>query len=460
VAKLNILDNTTPAASLQAMIFTGVAYTAVYSSANTTLGEYTLTATFTASGNAAFRFGGGCSGNSTSDITVDTPQLENVTGQADQTASEYQLVDVSNLGIGYYATNKDGSAIPDALMLGAHIDPASKTNSLLWCRDLTNAAWVKTNCTPLKTQTGIDGLASSCSLLTATSADATCLQTITTAAVAACSGFWVKRSVGVGNIYITRDNVSWTDITSSLSTGAFYVAKIENTSVTNPVVGFKIATSGDAIIVDAGLNHSGTELTLPIFTATAAVTRNAEPLTYQTSGNFSDTAGTILATFKPTYDTWPAGSIVGKASFGLLASTANSGVQAADGTNTVSGAAGTPTGQRRIGCRWSGSSLQAFYESNYGVAGSYDGAFNLTTIGLNTGAAGYIRDIAIFNTSLADVDMPWYVAPATPTAPTVNPGGGGGSYRSLGAYMPDDEISTDDHEVLEFVQIFLMMDRD
>jgi hypothetical protein len=231
------------------------------------------------------------------------------------------------------------------------------------------------------------------------------LQTITTAAVAACTGFWVKRSVGVGNIYITRDNVSWTDITSELSTDDFYIAKIENTSVLNPVVGFKIATSGDAIIVDAGLNHSGTELTLPIFTTTAAVTRNADVVTYQTSGNFSDTAGTILATFKPTYDTMVAGSIVGKASFGLLASTANSGVQAADGTNTVSGLAGTPTGQRKIGARWSGSSLQAFYESNYGVAGSYDGAFNLTTIGLNTGAAGYIRDIAIFNTSLADGDI-------------------------------------------------------
>jgi hypothetical protein len=135
------------------------------------------------------------------------------------------------------------------------------------------------------------------------------------------------------------------------------------------------------------------------------VTRNAEVVTYQTSGNFSDTAGTILATFKPTYDTMVAGSIVGKASFGLLASTANSGVQAADGTNTVSGLAGTPTGQRRIGCRWSGSSLQAFCETDYGVSGSYDGAFNLTTIGLNTGAAGYIRDIAIFNTSLADADI-------------------------------------------------------
>jgi hypothetical protein len=442
-------------------------------------------------------------------------------------------------GIKWFATNKDGSAIPDADMDGAHIDPASKTNSLLWCRDLTSsldttvrpwvasttdselvtnpdfgsdisnwtdgsevggsiswdssgyialtngggttqegiayqaittvtgnwytltvdkvafnaivqvatgaggsniyqsantAADVRITFKALSTTTyitlrnfnysgtatissvsvkpsgvslaltgtGIDGLANSCSRLTFKAAGATILQTITTAAVAACSGFWVKRVTGTGTVEFTRDNVTWLDITSSLSTGDFYIAKIENTSVTNPVIGFRGGTVDDVIDVDGGLNHSGTELTLPIFTTTAAVTRNAEPLTYQTSGNFSDTAGTILATFKPTYDTWPAGSIVGKASFGLLASTANSGVQAADGTNTVSGAAGTPAGQRRIGARWSGSSLQAFYENNYGVAGSYDGAFNLTTIGLNTGAAGYIRDIAIFNSSLVD----------------------------------------------------------
>jgi hypothetical protein len=477
-------------------------------------------------------------------------QFENVTGQLDQTAGEYVSVGVLSApwhgggadGIKYFATNKDGSAIPDADMLGAHIDPASKTNSLLHCRDLRQAAWVSTGdgtelatnggfdtdtnwvksagagiaggkatltitaggmqyvyqaglvlaanthytaivdttevsgsggltlCNglgnnvptgtlfsftvsatgvftfsiytaggaindlgvkrsiivgdyvwdinsisvqksvvqPALTGTGIDGLANSCSRLTFKAAGATILQTITAAATAACSGFWVKRVTGTGTVEFTRDNVTWLDITSQLSTGDFYVAKIENTSVTNPVVGFRGGTVDDVIDVDAGLNHSGDTLTLPIFTTAAAVTRNAEPYTYQTASNFSDTAGTILATFKPTYDTWPAGSIVGKASFGLLASTANSGVQAADGTNTVSGAAGTPTGQRKIGARWSGSSLQAFSavsDLSVGSAGSYDSSFNLSTIGLNTGAAGYIRDIAIFNSSLSDGEI-------------------------------------------------------
>lgn len=167
----------------------------------------------------------------------------------------------------------------------------------------------------------------------------------------------------------------------------------------------------------------------------------------------------LKTTFRPTYDTWPAGSIVGKASFGLLTSTTNSGVQSADGTNTVSGLSGTPSGQLRVGVRWSGSSLQAFYETNYGAVGSYDGSFNLSTIAVNPGAAGYIRDVAIFNSSLADVDMPWYVAPDVPDAPdapTVNAGGGGGGYSSLGSYLVEEEVSNDDRDVLDFIQVFLL----
>jgi hypothetical protein len=341
------------------------------------------------------------------------PQLENVTGQAIKTASEHISVGISAPyhgagadGVKYFDTDSSGVAIPDATMLGAHIDPESKTNNLLWCRDLTNAAWVKTNATAAKTQTGIDAVANSCSLLTAGADNATILQTITAASTPACSGFWVKRSVGTGNIFFTRNGgVDWIDITSLINSSTFTCVKIENTSVTNPQVGFKIAASGDAIIVDAGLNHAGTTLTLPIFTTSAAVTRAAEVLTYQTTSNFSDTAGTILATYKPTYDTYASGSIVGSSTRGLYASTSNSGVQALDGTNTINGPTGTPSGQIKIGARWSGSSLQCFALDSFGSAGSYDGGFNLSTIGILPGTAGYIRDLAIWTSSLTDNEI-------------------------------------------------------
>ena len=353
-------------------------------------------------------------GDGVKSVKIHRYQAENVTSKELMGAGDYVSVGVLSApyhgggadGVKYFDTDSSGVAIPDATMLGAHIDPESKTNNLLWCRDLTNAAWVKTNCTPLKNQTGIDGLASGCSLLTTTAADATCLQTITAASTPACSGYLVKRSVGTGSIFFTRDGgVDWLDITSLINSSTFTCVKIENTSVTNPQVGFKIATSGDAIIVDAGLNHAGTTLTLPIFTTSAAVTRAADVLTYQTTSNFSDTAGTILATYKPTYDTYAGGSIVGSSTRGLYAGTSNSGVQALDGTNTINGPTGTPSGQIKIGARWSGSSLQCFALDSFGSSGSYDGSFNLSTIGILPGTAGHIRDLAIWTSSLTDNEI-------------------------------------------------------
>ena len=55
----------------------------------------------------------------------------------------------------------------------------TRTNVVLHNRDLTNAAWVKTNMTAVKDQTGVDGVANSASKITATAANATVLQTIT-----------------------------------------------------------------------------------------------------------------------------------------------------------------------------------------------------------------------------------------------------------------------------------------
>ncbi|MBP9870655.1 MAG: hypothetical protein KBC53_04045 [Nitrosomonas sp.] len=346
----------------------------------------------------------------TEEITVYQAMLADVTGWADKGfpgyAAGHESYGAGANGVKFFATNKDGVAIPEATLLGARLNPNQTINTLLWCRDFTNVVWTASNTTPTKNQTGLGGIANSCSLLTATAANGTILQTITAAASAGCSGFYVKRSVGTGSIYITRDGGSnWTDVTSLINSSNFTLVKIENTSVTNPQVGFKIATSGDSIIVDFGINHLGTKISDPIETSGASVTVNADVLTLPTAGNFSDTAGTILATVNKTDWTGGNGSVVGSATRGLYASASNSGAQGLDGTNTVNGPAGTPSGTMRIGIRWSGSSLQAFSNGSFGSVGSYDGAFNLASIAAMAGAKGAIKDIAIWPSSLSDSDM-------------------------------------------------------
>ena len=251
-------------------------------------------------------------------------------------------------------------------------------------------------------------------MITATAVNATVLQTITAAATAASSSFYVKRSVGSGSIFITRDGgTTWVDITSLINSSTFTRVKIENTSVTNPVVGFKIATNGDAVIVDYGQNEAGQQVSMPILTTTAAATRNADVLNYPTAGNFSDTAGTILATVRR--DDWSAsnGSVVGSSTTGLHTRGSTNGAQALDGTNTVLGPTGAVEGKRTMGIRYSGSSMKVYSGGSSGSPGSYDGSFNLSNIGIITGTHGYIRDVAIWQTELSDADLDSVATPRT-----------------------------------------------
>lgn len=146
----------------------------------------------------------------------------------------------------------------------------------LWARDLTNAAWVKSNITATLDQIGADGVVNSATRLTATSSNGTCLQSITSASAARTFSPLVKRITGSGGVYISQDGgSSYTDITASLSLTGFYRPSLTQT-VTNPQIGFKLGTSGDEITVDFTQLEAGTFATSPIPTTTVAVTRAAD----------------------------------------------------------------------------------------------------------------------------------------------------------------------------------------
>ena len=71
-------------------------------------------------------------------------------------------------------------------------------NRLLHSRDLTQAAWVASNCTVVRDQAGadFDATANTGSLITATSANGTVLQSITLAAGTGMSSAYVRRMAG------------------------------------------------------------------------------------------------------------------------------------------------------------------------------------------------------------------------------------------------------------------------
>jgi hypothetical protein len=162
--------------------------------------------------------------------------------------------------------------------LGALIE-RSRTNRAFRNRDLTHSVWIKTNCTTAKDATGIDGAANSASTLTATAAAATCLQSITLASGVRIFQPWIRRKTGTGTIEITLDGgTNWTAVTDSINSST-WTRVIVTATVTNPQVGFRLATSGDEIEVDmTDLQYDGDFPTAPIPVTASVVTRDIDQI--------------------------------------------------------------------------------------------------------------------------------------------------------------------------------------
>jgi len=125
----------------------------------------------------------------------------------------------------------------------------SHTNLALHARDMSNAAYTKTNITAVKDATGLDGVTNSASTLTATAAIGTAFQVFVIGSQENTYSVDVKRKTGSGTIEITDDGGStFTDITSLL-TSSFNRFSLTTTQA-NPSIGFRITTSGDEVEVD------------------------------------------------------------------------------------------------------------------------------------------------------------------------------------------------------------------
>ena len=225
-------------------------------------------------------------------------------------------------------------------------------------RDMTDASWVKgATLTVAKTGIGIDGVTNSCSRLTGglVTITNTIFQTLTAAASTRTYSCWIKRITGTGLIYITQDGISavFTEVSGLLNTSTFTRVSI-TASQLNAVFGIRVDGNGDEILVDFNQFEAGAFATSPLATAGAA--RNADVLTYPTTGwldagggtlfveatspNISGYSGGVLGIndgttneriliYRETTDVWQAfaadgGSTVVNASFGSWAAATSS----------------------------------------------------------------------------------------------------------------------------------------
>lgn len=163
---------------------------------------------------------------------------------------------------------------------------AGDTNYALHSRDLTQTAWTKSNCTATRDLPGADwrDTANRGTRLTATANNATCKQSITLASGTFIFGARVRRITGSGTVTMTMDDFSTEiDVTSSLASGWLLVA-IPAQTVTNPTIGFKLATSGDEIGADFVQGVDRNFLPTPIITTTTTQTRTINRPAINTEG--------------------------------------------------------------------------------------------------------------------------------------------------------------------------------
>lgn len=158
---------------------------------------------------------------------------------------------------------------------------ATARNDVLWNRDLTNAVWVGTNMSATRDQVGLDGAANTATRLTATAANATILQTLTQASALRSQSAYIRRNSGTGTVEMTMDGgTTWTVLPTPVAGAAFIKVVIPPQTLANPVVGFRLATSGSQVIVDFVQNEfsssTGAQNTSPIATTTTGITRASD----------------------------------------------------------------------------------------------------------------------------------------------------------------------------------------
>ena len=306
-----------------------------------------------------------------------------------------------------------GSGAVGISVFGAH------TNILLHNRDQTNAAWVKgATMTAAKDQTGADGSANGASSLTggAVTATNTALQTVVSASAARYATAWVKRLVGTGTIEMTTDGgTSWIDVTSQIS-ASYAQITIPVQTVTNPITGFRITTSTDAIAVDYVMN-TAVAAAPAIATTTAAVTVNADAITLSGAGIINATEGTLwveavgpVATVDDALFSLDDGTT--NELITLQVFTANARLAILDGGSTVASPAGGATSAGTVFKMAGRYRLNDSNVSKDGVAGTTDTSCTMpTTTTIRAGAHPsstantVIKRVAYARTGASDANL-------------------------------------------------------
>lgn len=425
--------------------------------------------TCTTSGQATFRLGLGCGANEPGkgSISLSHPQIEDITGATNQNAGDYVSQGVLTApfqgagvdGVQYFNNSNgntvpvfpllvpgSGTPIPPATLLG-YLDEGGRTNLVIQSEDYSTASWVDTI---LGAGTRANSAAAyrvggnDC-LCTATVAGAGARQVVAgLAAVNHTVSFFVKAGTGTTITFFLENGGAAYGLTSSfnldLNTGIASTVVGNTPTVVAYKGGWKVSQN---LGVAAGLLQANLEWRNPnigttfflgmpqlepsatfassyIPTVAAAVTRNADQLTYIGSGgaNLSNAVGTVYAELSTEWTTIQAtGIAVGASDLSgrvlyCASGTASTIIASFDGT-TVNSVAGpdmsvTP---RKVASSW-GVSQKITSNGATPNGNAFDGAMGgVGNIGIGCNGAGgnewfgNIRNVQIWGQQLPDATL-------------------------------------------------------
>lgn len=275
----NLFLNSAAPANQSVTVVSGATYSVILTGSVTTTLSGAATGTITA-GTTSF----------TAATTTLTFGSTSGTGTVQVTRTPADLTYLATAGSALYVLPYEWNT--SGVLQGIMVEEA-RTNLALWNSDFTNAAWTKSNMTTAQTATGPDGVSNSATTLTATAGNATALQAITSASSARITSCYIKRRTGTGNIDLTQDNGStWATVTVTSSWTRVEIASVTST---NPTVGIRVVTSGDAVDVALFQHTIGAFVTSPIQTFASTVTRAADNIRFLTSQiPFSTSVATLF----------------------------------------------------------------------------------------------------------------------------------------------------------------------
>jgi hypothetical protein len=259
---------------------------------------------------------------------------------------------------------------------------------------MTGAGWGATNMTVAKSATGIDGSANSATTLTATDAAATVLHVLAAAASSRTYSAFIRRVTGTGTVKLVQNTTKTSDLSSSLNTLTYTRVSLNaSVDVTTAGYGIELGTSGDVIEVDFNQFESGPFMTSPM--ASAGAVRNADVLSYPSSGNVLTETGTVYAELGTL---WTTAAVASKAvtfdntasAFQNAGDALSTSIRIFDGTtsDSKSGLTSMATGSRRRAASWGASGLIVTGDGATPATSAFDATIGNTNISIGCAANG------------------------------------------------------------------------